>query len=170
MSKEQQTTRAQAFVDYVLKNLEQDKGMGAKLRRADNPATEYQSWEYLARFGINLEHTRERKIFSAVAAAAARAKPKTDGNLRLGKAIAGIYSEGNQSEQGQARLRRMLACASAEEACDVLRPLLQLIAAKGQALHYGRLLNELLYFNEKTKERWAQDFFSYSQAYIAVEE
>lgn len=173
MEKERQVDRCQAFISHVVSRMENDKAMGARLRRADNPATEYQSWEYLAPFGVNLEHARERRAFATVGAALARAKPSHDGTLGIGRAIASVYADGAANPQAKARLRRLLACASSEEACDVLRPLLQLIASRGAAmgaaLRYAQLLRDLLYFSEKTRERWAQDFFS-SAALVPQEE
>ena len=163
MEKEQHASRAQAFVDYVLSRLESDRGMGAKLRRADNPDTEYQSWEYLARF-TDLENDRRRRAFALVGAALARDKPDRNGSLGLGRAIAAAYDQGADNKQARARLRRLLACASTDEACDVLRPMLRLVASRQDGLDYVRLLNELLYFNEKTKTRWAGDFFQNREA------
>lgn len=164
MEKERREDRCQAFISHVISRMKNDKAMGARLRRADNPATEYQSWEYLAPFGVNLEHARERRAFATVGAALARAKPDHDGTLGIGRAIASVYADGIANPQAKARLRRLLACASSEEACDVLRPLLQLIASRGAALRYdqlgyAQLLRDLLYFSEKTRERWARDFF-----------
>jgi len=52
MEKEQRADRTQAFISHVITRMKDDRGMGARLRRADNPATEYQSWEYLAPFGV----------------------------------------------------------------------------------------------------------------------
>jgi CRISPR system Cascade subunit CasB len=161
MEKEQED-RSQAFISHVISRMENDRAMGARLRRADNPATEYQSWEYLAPFGVNLEHPRERKAFATVAAALARVKPKSDGTLGIGRAIAAVYDEGKDSDQAKARLRRLLACVSSEEACDILRPLLRLIASRGAAVCHARLLRDLLSFSERTRERWAQDFFNYA--------
>jgi len=160
MEKKVQEDWCQKFISHVISRMENDKAMGARLRRADNPATEYQSWEYLAPFGVDLEYTRERKAFATVAAALARAKPKGDGAHGIGRAIASVYDNGKDNPQAKARLRRLLACTSSEEACDILRPLLRLVASKGAALCYTRLLRDLLYFSERTRERWAQDFFS----------
>jgi len=42
----------------------------------------------------------------------------------------------------------------------VIRPVLTLIDSKlGQPLDYSKLLSELRYFGEKSKIRWAQDFY-----------
>ena len=42
--------RSTAFVDYLCQRCPKDKGFAARLRRADNPATEYQCWDTLAAF------------------------------------------------------------------------------------------------------------------------
>jgi CRISPR system Cascade subunit CasB len=162
MEKEQREDRCQAFICHVISRMENDRAMGARLRRADNPATEYQSWEYLAArpAKVNLENARERRAFATVAAALARAKPERDGALGIGRAIASVYEGGKDNDQAKARLRRLLACSSSEEACDILRPLLRLVASRGAPVCHTRLLRELLYFSERTREHWAQDFFS----------
>ena len=164
MEKEQRGNRCQAFISHVISKMESDRAMRARLSRADNPATEYQSWEYLVPFGVDLERKPERRAFATVAAALARAKLKTDGTQGLGRAIASAYADGpvkpQDNPQAKARLRRLLACASSEEACDILRPLLQLLASKGAAVCYARLLRDLLYFSEQTRAHWAKDFFN----------
>lgn len=159
---EQKDSREKRFVEGIITRLESDRGLAAKLRRADNPASEYQSWEYLSRFHIDLTKERERKVFCTIAAAVARAKPKADGNMGLGKALARLY-ETSDNEQAQSKLRRLLACTAAEEACDVLRPYLSLLASKGIVPSYTGLLQDLLYFNSGKKEKWAQDFFSHGK-------
>jgi CRISPR system Cascade subunit CasB len=159
MEKEQGRDRCQAFISHVISKMDTDKAIGARLRRADNPATEYQSWEYLVPFGVNLEHARERRAFGTVAAALAHAKPEADGKLGIGGAIAAAYDGDSENKQAIARLRRLLACTSSEEACDILRPLLRLVASRGAAVSYTQLLRNLLCFSERTREHWAQDFF-----------
>ena len=153
-------SRGQEFVNFALSRMLKDTAYGAALRRADNPATQTQAWEYLARW-CDIDKDWERQPFAAIAAAVARAKPKTDGSLGIGKALTACYEDGNQADPAKARLRRLLACTSAEEACDILRPILSLIASRGVRLSYGQLLNELLYFGdgERTKTKWAVDFY-----------
>lgn len=164
-------SREERFVAGVLKLCVENKGMAARLRRADNPATEYQSWEILAAYGIDLEQERERLPYVSVAAAIAKAKVERNGNLTLGRAIAASYENGKDNDQAKARLRRLLACDELAELCRILRPLLSLIDSKvGQPLDYIRLLRQLrrLPFNtQQVKAQWAQEF--YGQATNAEE-
>jgi len=147
----------------VLQRTQQDKGLAARLRRADNPATEYQSWEFLADWGIDLEHEAQRLPFTLVAAAMAKGKAAHNGNLKLGQAMAACYSDGAKSDQAKAKLRRVLACDDVPELCRILRPVLTLIDSRvPQPLDYVRLLQQLRQFSwdaQKIKSQWAQEFY-----------
>lgn len=157
--------RNQSFVDYVIRLITDNKGIAAALRRADNPNTEYQSWEVLAGFGVQLDNENQRLPFATVAADIARVKPLVNGSVTIGQAIARSYDDGNQSDQAKAKLRRLLACDTTSEVCRILRPLLSLIASKGGiSLDYIALLNDLLWFShddsrQRIKARWAQQFY-----------
>lgn len=153
-------SREQRFVGGVIELCQKDKGMAARLRRGDNPATEYQSWELLGWFGVDLEKDYERLPFVTVAAAIAKSKAERNGSLTLGKAILACYDNGQESDQAKARLRRLLACTELAETCRVLRPVLSLINSKvGQPLDYARLLRQLRFFGQRTKTQWAQEFY-----------
>ena len=91
--------RTQKFVDYIIQQVQDNKGKAAALRRADNPNTEYQSWEVLAGFGVQLDSENQRLPFATIAADIARVKPLTNGNIIIGQAIARCYEDGNQSDQ-----------------------------------------------------------------------
>lgn len=159
------------FVASVIARCREDKGLAARLRRADNPATEYQSWEFLAAWNIDLEREDRRLPFATVAAAIARAKAEANGCLTLGHAIARCYEDGNQSDQAKNRLRRLLACDDLPELCRVLRPVLTLIESRvTQPLDYARLLRQLTAFGQamrsdnvqwtqQIKAQWAQEFY-----------
>lgn len=153
-----------AYVNYIISRCK-DNGIRAALKRADNPATEYQSWEVLAGFQINLTFENQRLPYATIAAAIARAKIENNGTAKIGYAIARCYDEGNASVQAKAKLRRLLACDSVKEACRILRPLLKLIEARGNTLvDYATLLNDLLWFSNEDNQtriraRWAQDFY-----------
>ncbi|WP_058914444.1 type I-E CRISPR-associated protein Cse2/CasB [Entomohabitans teleogrylli] len=154
-------TRSGEFISYLFRLCNQDKGSAARLRRAANPATEYQSWEVLGSFGIRLDNDVERRVHALIAAGLANSRAEKNGTLTLGRAIALSFPEGNASDQARARLRRLLACDSAQEACLILRPLLTLVQSRvPSALDYERLLNDLLWFSDKTKARWAQQFYT----------
>ena len=169
MAQEDKTkSKEEAFVKTVIERLKgPDTSFGALLRRADNPATEYQSWEYLCRW-CDIEKSWKYKPYALVGAALARAKQQTNGHLGIGRAIAQCYSDegksnGNEQPAARAKLRRLLACDTAEEACGILRSLLSLIGSRNIQLNYAGLLKDLLYsnewFNDRVKAKWARDFY-----------
>src|SRR5690625_3849039 len=103
---EQERSREERFIQSVISRCEQEKGVAARLRRADNPATEYQSWELLATYGVDLEREQERLPFATIAAALAKAKADRNGSLSLGRAIIACFDGDPESKQAKARLRR----------------------------------------------------------------
>lgn len=152
----------QNLMSKVLSRCKSDTAFCAALKRADNPDTEYQSWEYLADYGVNLEYEVQRLPFTTVFAAAARSSNSTDGFMTLGQALLVAYDGDRDSAPARSRLRRILACDTTEEVCDVLHSMLRLIESKGVSISYGLLLRDLKYFDknpEQTKARWAQEFF-----------
>lgn len=157
--------RSQKFVDYIIQRIKNNKGDAAALRRADNPNTEYQSWEILAGFNIKLDYENERLPFATIAADLARTKIEANGKISIGEAIALCYEDRSASDQAKAKLRRLLACDTTAEACRILRPLLTLADSKGVApLNYVALLDDLLWFShdesrQRIKARWAQSFY-----------
>lgn len=163
-------THAGRFVEYVLRRSSQDRGFAASLRRADNPDTEYQSWGTLAALKVDLERDRERLPFALVGAAICRAGLEKDGSYGLGSALGACFEDaggeaGDGEKAGAARLRRLLACTSVRELCQVLRPLLQMINSKSRRpLCHADLLLDLLYFEsagaDNIKKRWAMDFYA----------
>lgn len=156
-------SRDQRFVEAILQRCATDKGQAARLRRADNPSTEYQSWEVLGSLGIDLEREYKRLPYVTVAAAIAKSKAQVNGTLSLGRAIASCYEDGRESSQAKARLRRLLACDEMAEVCRILRPILTLIDSKtGQVLDFVRLLRQLRnfpFYTQSIKAQWAQEFY-----------
>ena len=163
-------SRGHRFVDYVINRCDADNGVRAALKRADNPATEYQSWDVLAGFQVNLEHENQRLPYATIAAAIARTKIENNGTIKIGAAIARCYEDGNVSDQAKIKVRRLLACDSVPEVCRILRPTLGLIESRGGLmLDYAQLLNDLLWFDHddsqlRIKARWAQDFYGKAMA------
>lgn len=159
------TTRNERFVNYLLETCNNSKGFAAKLRRADNPISEYQSWELLARFGIDLNNDYQRVTFVTISAVIARSRANTNGNMTLGFAIAESYKDnkGNDSDQAKARLLRLLTCRNSLETCRILKPLFSLIHSKvSLPLDYIHILNQLSFFDkyqQSIKAQWAQEFY-----------
>lgn len=157
-------SKSEQFVKFIIELIQNDNGAAAALKHADNPATEYQSWEYLARLPfIDIDKDYERLPYATIACAMAKAKIEREGSVHIGEAIARCYEDGNNSDQAKAKLRRLLACDSVEEVCRVLRPLFSLISSKaGTQLKYAALLKDLrdFHFNDqRVKSKWAQNFY-----------
>jgi len=154
--------KSEQFVTFIIGLIQNNNAAAAALKRADNPATEYQSWEYLARF-IDIDKNQERLPYATIASALAKAKAERNGTVQIGEAIARCYGDGKENEQAKAKLRRLLACDSVEEACRVLRPLFSLINSKtGIPLDYSALLQDLYWFHingQRAKSKWAQNFY-----------
>lgn len=157
----------EAFIFGIIKSCNESKGFGAQLKRADNPATEYQCWEALARYNIDLERSYIRLPYVTVASFIARSKASSCGAMTLGQALARSFPDGNKSKQATTRLRRLLACHDTEEVCRILRPMLSLIASRvTEPLDTVRLLKQLRrfpFYDDQVKSQWAQEFFSYER-------
>lgn len=155
--------RPEAFVNYVMQCVKNNNNkIVAALRRADNPATEYQSWEQLTKFNVALDRPSQRLPFTIIAAAIAKAKIESNGIDNIGQALAKCYEDKNKSEQAKIKLRRLLACESTEELCGILRSFLCLIQARTSSINYIQLLNDLLNFkrnSQRIKAKWAEGFY-----------
>lgn len=162
--------RANAFVSYVIELWQKDTGAAAALRRADNPDTEFQSWQYLwgylATLNLSVQQEACRLPYTLVAATIVKAKITHNGSTQLGTALAHCYPDGSKNSQAQTKLRRLLACKTVKEVCEILRPLLSLIISRNESLNQldvQALLNDLIRFNysaNSVKAKWAQSFYS----------
>jgi CRISPR system Cascade subunit CasB len=170
MSETSEPNKYQRFVESIITLTDKKNGTAAAaaLKRADNQNLEYQSWEYLARLNVDIEDPNEHLPYATIACAMAKAKAEQNGKTKIGAAIAKCYEEGSESDQATAKLRRLLACDSIEEICQVLRPLFSLINSKaGIQLDYADLLKDLRWFyknSQQTKAKWAQNFYRHSVA------
>lgn len=150
-----------SLVQNIFDRLQSDSAFRAALKRADNPATEYQSWEYLADYGVQLDNAYKRLPYTTVFAAMAKSSRLGDGSYGLGKALCASYDWDRESQPARSKLRRILACNDAVELCTVLRSVLQFISSKAVPVCYQNLLNDLIYFGdgEQIKSKWAQQFY-----------
>ena len=152
--------KIKGFVETILKKISTDTGLRAALTRADNPNTEPEAWPFLARF-CDLERENERRAYGLVAAVIARTRTEKNGNQTLGIALRQCKVDLTQDDDSiERKLRRILACDSTAELIPVLRPLLRFITGKdGVQLDFAQLLQDILYFGDKTKVRWAAQYF-----------
>ncbi len=162
--------KSTSFVDYVINTIskENNKGFSAKLKKAENETTEYQSWEILARW-VDLEYEKNRRAYALIGASLARAKPKKDGESSLGGALFTLFNQGGSSNDIESspaalRLRRLLACRDALELIDVLRQVMRLLESKDIGFSRAQLLDDILWFDteqsrERSRTRWANDFY-----------
>lgn len=79
-------TKALHFVQKMLEQSSEDKGLRATLRLAANPNTESRAWPVLIRWGVDVSGP-EKDAYCLVMALAARYTGKTDGTLSLGEAL-----------------------------------------------------------------------------------
>ena len=152
----------ESLVQKIFLRLKTDSAFRAALKRADNPATEYKSWEYLADFGVNLENKNERLLYTTIFAAIAKSGRESDGNLEFGKALCAAYDWDKESAPARSKLRRVIACGDLAELCAVLRSILQFISSKNVSICYQKLLDDLRFFGsgEKAKSKWAAQFYN----------
>ena len=149
----------QSFLEYALKICKTNPRARAAFRRAANPDTEFYSWEFLAGW-CNLENDRERKIYALFASYIANTMPDAvDDGVSIGRGIRQAYKGDAQDTAALARMRRLLACSSWQEAVVVLRRILPLLASKGVKLDLVATMRDLFWFNNKVKVRWANDFY-----------
>lgn len=146
------------FAAAVIARVKTDTTFRAVMSRADNPAFESAAWEYLIPY-CNIEHDFERIPFALVGAAIARIRPEMDGNAEIGTAFDSICSTQEDRERESIRFRRLIACESVLDICAVLRPILQYLASKGALINFSQLLNDLIYWNQRTKIRWTTQFY-----------
>lgn len=156
---------ASGFVAAVLARVKTDnnkeRAFRAIMSRADNPAFESLAWEYLIPY-CNINNDFERIPFALIGAAIARIRPDQNGTADIGESLSSICKDDGDKERESRRFRRLIACDSVLELCPLLHSVLSYLASKGAAIDYIRLLMDLLYWNQKTKLRWAVSFYGKS--------
>lgn len=151
-------SKAENFVTYAIKITGEDKQASAAMKCADNPNLSYKAWEYLAQF-INIDKELELVPYSLIGANIAKNKITKDGEEGLGKALRNCYGKEGE-DQAKTKLMRILSCQETIELCSVLHYYIPFIESKYPGkLSYSRLLQDIIYFNNKIKTRWAADFF-----------
>ena len=167
---EKQKWNPQGFVAAVIRRAKEDTAFRAAMRRADIPQTAAFAWEHLAAW-CDIASDRERLAFALAGAAIAREQPDADGRKNLGEVFHACCPDRDAREREQRRFRRLLGCDSAEELCEVLRPVLRYLQNKAPGgIGYATLLTDILYWNERVKLRWARSFFGHAETADTGEE
>ena len=162
VSKNSASTRTERFVESVISRIKKDNGFRAAMTRADHESTAPQAWRFLLDLGnVDLGNEPERLAFALIGAAIARERTESNGKQSLGQAL--YYCKADPKEEDSSierRLRRILACEDRLELITVLRQTIWFMQRSEKvSLDYERLLSDVLYFSERTKVRWAQDYY-----------
>ena len=112
MAETKENSLSKAFVGFVLERASaapkiKDTGFVARMKRADNPDLEYQVWNILLKFNVDIEFAARRLPFCLIGAALCRRQPEKDGIFGLGASLRSCF--GDDEDQGSIRLRRLLA-------------------------------------------------------------
>lgn len=159
--------KAVNFVDAVFNAKDGDHGFRARWRRAMSPSQAQNVWGDLTRF-IDIRDTEKRQIYTLIGSAIAWEDVSVNGSQEFGTVLRDCYDDrstepADSSSPAVMRLRRLIASRTSVEAAEVLQPILALIRSKRPGkLHYGRLLTQLLMFDDNpnsVKAEWVHDFY-----------
>lgn len=107
MAETKENSLSKAFVGFVLERASaapkiKDTGFVARMKRADNPDLEYQVWNILLKFNVDIEFAARRLPFCLIGAALCRRQPEKDGIFGLGASLRSCF--GDDEDQGSIRL------------------------------------------------------------------
>ncbi len=149
------------FLEH-LQAMVRDRGVMADLRHGLSKATEYRAWPHIAPW-CRLDNDRQRRIWLTTAAGFA-IHQRTTGSGNMGTVLRGVATGDGRGADGlatfDARFRRLLACPSATEVCDHLPGILRAAERQGVGVNFVRLFKDLLYWNDRVKVQWAQEYWS----------
>lgn len=160
-----------ALITFLLKLKEDDdRGALAMLRGALSslPERQRRAWRVLARFGgIPADDSHKAEAVRTVAGLLAHPKMqhKRD-DKSFGKTCAALLGDDERKSLWKAdqpgpvsrRVQHLLA-ASREEICDRVCLLGRRLAVEGASLDFSRLFDDLQFWGDKVKARWAADFW-----------
>lgn len=150
MTNQQANPKEQAvrFLKY-LRQLKEDRGAMAELRRALNPAQRHRAWPLLARVG-GIDEPRYETVAGLFAY-----HPLETCSGNFGATCRLLSGEHNSFE---GRFRRLLAC-DRNDICDHVRPIVLATRAKGLPVNFEQLFADLFYWSDAVKARWAAEFW-----------
>ena len=141
--------RGERLLNY-LRQLRDDRGAMADLRRALSPAQRHRAWPLLAHVG-GIDDPRCETVAGLFAY-----HPEESSSGNLGTTCRRLSSEHNTFE---GRFRRLLAC-DRNDICEHIRPVVLAARAKGVRVNYEQLFADLFYWGDAVKARWAAEFWA----------
>lgn len=151
------------FLD-ALRNIENDRGKMASLRRGLSEATRRDAWPVIASLGMDIANDAA----TAVAALFAT-HPMVSDARSLGQTCRLIASENGSvsdiPDSFDRRFRRLIACDTQAELAGQLGAWIRLAKSKGVGVNYAVLYNDLYWWSkgetaQKKRIAWARDFWS----------
>lgn len=153
----------------------QDRGALSNLKRGFNKGTEQRCWPYIARY-CDLTRDRERIIWQTIAAGFAfHEKSVAAGSLGVTLRKLALEGATGKAEDAlhsfDARFRRLLSCTKAQEVCLRLPGILKAAGSKNDIpVDYARLFEDLWFWSEPVKLRWAADYWNPEKTAATVED
>jgi len=147
--------KATRFIAY-LQQYRDNRGALADLRGAFSAGRRHRAWPLLGPYQDAVGDKRHELV-----AALWAADPKSHAADRnLGATLRDLASKYNSFE---GRFKRVLT-ANRDEVAELVAPLVRAAQAKGGAVHYARLLSDLICWGEWVKTEWAKSFWGATEA------
>lgn len=140
--------QAPRLLNY-LRQLKNDRGAMADLRRALNPVQRHRAWPLLASFG-GIDDPRYETVAGLFAY-----HPEETSSGNLGTTCRRLSGDHSTFE---GRFRRLLAC-DRNDICEHIGSVVLAAKAKGIPVNYEQLFADLFYWSDAVKARWALEFW-----------
>jgi CRISPR system Cascade subunit CasB len=158
----------QAFIDYLQRLAETNRGALAELRRSltFSPGAVPRVFRYVEPFIANDEHPDSARRLARYLAAGLFALHPRQQPISIGKAMGTLYRKQEQSPSIEGRFIALLE-SDGETVAEPLRHCISLLKAHDLAIDYRALLADLtIWLNpvrlddlDKLRRRWASDFY-----------
>ena len=176
MNEEHKRFAIDDFLDEV-KAHRDDRGYLARLKRGLADSTEDQAWGILAVQYFNFSDALKRKVWATVGGLAATLMDagllKTEGWENMGTVMRHIMNADGKADESrvktyETKLRRLLNCTSTVELCELVVGVVRMAESMGVAVNCRQLYFDLNGWDdpekrEKSRVRWAQDFYRVEQ-------
>ncbi len=139
---------------------DQDRGTLARLRRGLSEATRHEAWTVLGPYFGPV--AIGQPVFETVAGCFALHPPKDGANIgNFGETMREVMGRDKMHDEREphARFRRLLACSTREEICELVRHAVRLAKSRDVAVNYRKLFEDLWWWNERTRVEWARAYW-----------